>query len=126
MTYNNPLLAFADRNPMIGFFGLPVAIYYGSVLVSAMIRKGKTGEYLAGNPFGREDREGALSGLGALTEGGSPDDMMFRATASTAPTKRGTTTTVYSCPTLTISIITILLYINHTIVRSQIHMYLQE
>jgi len=91
MTYNNPLLAFADRNPMIGFFGLPVAIYYGSVLVSAMIRKGKTGEYLAGNPFGREDREGALSGLGALTEGGSPDDMMFRATASTAPTKRGTT-----------------------------------
>ena len=91
MSYKNPLLAFADRSPMLGFFGVPVAIYYGSVLVSAMIRKGKTGSYIAGNPFAPEDAEGALAGLGALTEGGSPSDMVFRATASTAPTKRGTT-----------------------------------
>jgi len=87
MAYNNPLLAFADRNPTLGFFLLPLTIHYGSSLVSALIRKGKTGSYL-GNLFG-EKQESPLAGA-TLTEGGSPDDLMFRATASTAPTKRGT------------------------------------
>lgn len=89
MAYDNPLLNFADRNPLLGFFAVPIVIHYGSQLVSAMVRKAKTGSYL-GNLFPEDQTQSPLAGLGALTEGGSPDDFMFRATASTAPTQRGT------------------------------------
>ena len=89
MAYNNPILAFADRNPIIGFFGVPVMIYFGSVWVSAVVRKQKTGSSWMGNLFDPRPQESGLAGA-IRTEGGSPDDLMFRATASNAPTKRGT------------------------------------
>jgi len=94
MAYNNPILAFADRNPVLGFFAVPVVIHFGSKVLSAMIRKGKTGSYMRGigSLFGEEPtNESPLAGANVRTEGGSADDLMFRATASTAPTKRGTT-----------------------------------
>ena len=87
--YNNPILNFAERYPMAGFFVLPVAIHYGAVWVSAIVRKGKTGSYL-GNLFGETHQESPLAGRGIRTEGGDADDLMFRATASTAPTQPGT------------------------------------
>ena len=55
-TYDNPILNFAERYPMAGFFVLPVAIHYGAVWVSAIVRKGKTGSYL-GNLFGETHQE---------------------------------------------------------------------
>ena len=94
MAYDNPILAFADRNPVLGFFAVPVVIHYGSKVLSMMVRKGKTGSYIRGigSLFGEEHtNESPLAGANVRTEGGSPDDLMFRATASTAPTKRGTT-----------------------------------
>ena len=93
MAYDNPLLNFADRNPVLGFFAVPVVIHFGSVLVSALVRKGKTGSHMRGigSLFGEEHTESPLAGANVRTEGGSADDLMFRATASTAPTKRGTT-----------------------------------
>ena len=89
MAYDNPILDFADRNPVMGFFALPIAIHYGSQLISMMVRKGKTGDYF-GNLF-NEETQSPLAGTGIRTEGGSSEDLLFRATASTAPTKRGTT-----------------------------------
>ena len=93
MAYDNPILNFADRNPVLGFFAVPVVIHFGSKVLSAMIRKGKTGSYIRGigSLFGEEHTESPLAGANVRTEGGSADDLMFRATASTAPTKRGTT-----------------------------------
>ena len=93
MAYDNPILNFADRNPVLGFFAVPVVIHFGSKVLSAMIRKGKTGSYIrgVGSLFGEEQTESPLAGANVRTEGGSADDLMFRATASTAPTKRGTT-----------------------------------
>ena len=91
MAYDNPLLNFADRNPLLGFFGVPVAIYYGSRMISSLIRKGKTGSYI-GNLFDNESQgQSPLAGTGVRTEGGDASDLLFRATASTAPTQRGTT-----------------------------------
>jgi hypothetical protein len=90
MAYNNPILDFADRNPMIGFFIAPVVIYYGGVLTAAVIRKQKTGSaWLGGDLFDPRPQESGLAGA-IRTEGGSPDDLMFRATASNAQTKRVT------------------------------------
>ena len=94
MAYNNPILDFANRNPVLGFFAVPAVIHFGSKVLSAMIRKGKTGSYMRGigSLFGEEPtNESPLAGANVRTEGGSADDLMFRATASTAPTKRGTT-----------------------------------
>ena len=91
MAYKNPMLDFADRRPILGFFGVPVAIYYGSRLISSLVRKGKTGSYI-GNLFDNESQgQSPLAGAGVRTEGGDSSDLLFRATASTAPTQRGTT-----------------------------------
>ena len=73
---------------MAGFFVLPAAIHYGAVWVSAIVRKGKTGSYL-GNLFGETHQE-ARSLKRYQNRGGDADDLMFRATASTAPTQPGT------------------------------------
>lgn len=87
MAYNNPLLDFADRNPLLGFFGVPIAIHYGSRMISSLVRKGKTGSYI-GNLFDNES-QGQSPLAGARTEGGDASDLLFRATASTAPTQPG-------------------------------------
>ena len=87
MAYNNPLLDFADRNPLLGFFGVPIAIHYGSRMISSLVRKGKTGSYM-GNLFDNES-QGQSPLAGTRTEGGDASDLLFRATASTAPTKPG-------------------------------------
>lgn len=89
MAYNNPLLDFADRNPLLGFFGVPIAIHYGSRMISSLVRKGKTGSYM-GNLFDNES-QGQSPLAGVRTEGGDSSDLLFRATASTAPTQPGTT-----------------------------------
>lgn len=89
MAYNNPLLDFADRNPLLGFFGVPIAIHYGSRMISSLVRKGKTGSYM-GNLFDNES-QGQSPLAGVRTEGGDASDLLFRATASTAPTQPGTT-----------------------------------
>ncbi len=89
MAYNNPLLDFADKRPILGFFVLPIAIYYGGVMTSGLIRKGKTGNSMLGNLFENEN-QGQSPLAGVRTEGGDASDLLFRATASTAPTKPGT------------------------------------
>ena len=91
MAYDNPLLNFADRNPLQGFFGVPIAIHYGSMMISSLVRKGKTGSYILGNLFENENQgQSPLAGTGVRTEGGDASDLIFRATASTAPTRSGT------------------------------------
>ena len=87
--YKNPILNFAYKYPIAGFFALPVVIAYGGVWVSAVVRKGKTGSYF-GSLFADNSQESSLAGRGIRTEGGSDIDLMFRATASTAPTAPGT------------------------------------
>ena len=40
-TYDNPILNFAERYPMAGFFVLPVAIHYGAVWFRPLFAKAK-------------------------------------------------------------------------------------
>lgn len=61
-------------------------------MISGLIRKGKTGNSMLGNLFDNESQgQSPLAGTGVRTEGGDASDLLFRATASTAPTQRGTT-----------------------------------
>lgn len=59
-------------------------------MISGLIRKGKTGNSMLGNLFDNES-QGQSPLAGVRTEGGDSSDLLFRATASTAPTKPGTT-----------------------------------
>lgn len=58
-------------------------------MISSLVRKGKTGSYM-GNLFDNES-QGQSPLAGVRTEGGDSSDLLFRATASTAPTQPGTT-----------------------------------
>jgi len=89
MAYENPLLDYVDRHPMVGFFVAPMALYYGGNFLAAVIRKGKTGSAWSGI-FDKKDEQSPMAGIGQVrTEGGDPSDLMFRATISSRPTGPG-------------------------------------
>ena len=82
----NPLIKYIDRNPVTSVIVLPITFMLGAKLITKA----------AGlNGIGLFDDQGQRNGspIGSYqvrTEGGSADDFTFRATANTAPTKRGT------------------------------------
>lgn len=93
MAYDNPVFDMIERNPIVSFFTVPILIGWGSSWVAGLVRKGKTGSYFRGVFDDNSNDLSPMAGLGSSvrTEGGSIDDLTFRATANTAPIKRGTT-----------------------------------
>jgi hypothetical protein len=92
MAYRNPILNYLDERPVVGFFMIPVIMHFGGVVVGGMVRKARFNSYFAGSSiFNTEDPTNPLAGLGnpTRTEGGSADDLMFRATISDRPTGPG-------------------------------------
>jgi len=86
----NPLFRLIHDRPIVSFFAVPVIISVGSSWVSRVITAGERGSIL-GNVFAPKEELSPMAGIGNVrTEGGDSLDLMFRAKASSAPTKRGT------------------------------------
>lgn len=95
MAYKNQLYRMIDEYPVLSFIALPIGINFAATMLAGAIRKNKTGSFFrgVGNVFEEDSTPiSPMAGLGNIrTEGGDASDLMFRATASTAPTRRGTT-----------------------------------
>lgn len=92
-TYNNKVLNTLDTFPIASFFVVPVLLGLAGKQVALMIRRAKYGDSMLGNIFASEKEVSPFEGIGTVirTEGGSPEDLMFRATASDRPTDPGLT-----------------------------------
>lgn len=89
----NRMIRYMDDYPAISMVTLPLAFWFGTTVLSGMIRKNKFQSAWAGGIFDDEEQQtgSPIGSYQIRTEGGSADDLTFRATASTAPTRRGTT-----------------------------------
>ena len=88
----NRMIRYMDDYPVMSMVTLPIAFFFGTTVISGVIRKAKFQSAFAGGIFDDEEQQtgSPIGSYQIRTEGGSPDDFMFRATASTAPTRRGT------------------------------------
>ena len=88
----NRVIRYMDDYPLMSMVTLPIAFFFGTTVISGMIRKAKFQSAFAGGIFDEEEQQtgSPIGSYQIRTEGGSPDDFTFRATANTAPTRRGT------------------------------------
>ena len=83
----NALMKYIDRNPVASVIILPITFMAGAKLFTDLL----PGFFGTGLFDDEEQRNGSpIGSYQVRTEGGSADDFTFRATANTAPTKRGT------------------------------------
>ena len=92
MAYNNPILEFSDKHPVIAFFVVPVAMQLAASGVFYVIRAAKTGSPLgSGVGAGEEENPDPLVALGNVRKQGGEDlDLAFRATSNARPAGYGT------------------------------------
>lgn len=84
----NALIKYIDRNPVASMIILPITFMAGARLFTEARERGLFGIGLFDD---KEQRNGSpIGSYQVRTEGGSADDFTFRATANTAPTRRGT------------------------------------
>ena len=88
----NRMIRYMDDYPVMSMVTLPIAFWFGTTVLSGAIRKAKFQSAFAGGIFDDEEQQtgSPIGSYQIRTEGGSADDFTFRATANTAPTKRGT------------------------------------
>jgi len=88
----NRVIRYMDDYPLMSMVTLPIAFFFGTTVISGMIRKAKFQSAWAGGIFDEEEQQtgSPIGSYQIRTEGGSADDLTFRATANTAPTRRGT------------------------------------
>jgi len=83
----NSLIKYIDKNPVASMIILPITFMAGAKLVTDVL----PGFFGTGLFDDQGQRNGSpIGSYQVRTEGGSADDFTFRATANTAPTKRGT------------------------------------
>lgn len=83
----NSLIKYIDKNPVASMIILPITFMAGAKLFTDVL----PGLFGTGLFDDEEQQTGSPIGSYQLrTEGGSADDFTFRATANTAPIKRGT------------------------------------
>ena len=88
----NRMIQYMDDYPLMSAVTLPIAFFFGTTVLSGVIRRARFQSAFAGGIFDDEEQQtgSPIGSYQIRTEGGSADDFMFRATASTAPTRRGT------------------------------------
>ena len=85
MAYKNPILRFADNNPILAFFVVPVAMNVVGRAITMTIRTAKHGSPLSAIMPNQGDSDG-LTALG-YTGGGTADADMIQPRPSGAPVR---------------------------------------
>lgn len=86
MSYNNPILNFADKNPLLAFFVVPIGMHLVGRAVAMSIRTVKYNKPLAAVMPSRNNPDDALRNLG-WTGGSTGDADMIQSRPEGAPVR---------------------------------------